>query len=151
MLPLPMFYSQTLSSIPPRQPSFKSPHQYHSTPLSRPLFSYSLALSHAKGAHPLVLTKSLSALFSYSYALFCHSQNANHCSFNHLRTLCAKHPGWGTRSSRDSLAITAHVASSTTHYPLFTTHFLPETMSVRNRQSSVCKVMPARCLNGRNS
>src|SRR5579864_5849551 len=44
------------------------PHQYHSLPLSRPLFSY-------------------------SYALFCHVQNANFNLFFSLRTLCAKHPG----------------------------------------------------------
>src|SRR5579859_4617373 len=51
--------------------SFRTcPHQYHSAPLSRPLFSY-------------------------SYALFCHVQNANSRILNHLRTLCRKHPGWG--------------------------------------------------------
>jgi len=48
----------------------KSPHQYHSKCFSRPLFSY-------------------------SYALFCHVQNANSCILNHLRTLCEKHPRWG--------------------------------------------------------
>jgi hypothetical protein len=48
----------------------KSPHQYHSAPLSRPLFSY-------------------------SYALFCTGKNTNSRIPNHLRTLCAKHPGWG--------------------------------------------------------
>src|SRR6185437_12300337 len=37
------------------------PHQYHSAPLSRPLFSY-------------------------SYALFCHGQNTNSRILNHLRT-----------------------------------------------------------------
>jgi hypothetical protein len=48
----------------------KSRHQYHSAPLSRPLFSY-------------------------SYALFCTAQNTNSRILNHLRTLCTKHPGWG--------------------------------------------------------
>src|SRR5579864_7338945 len=50
--------------------SRRCPHQYHSAPLSRPLFSY-------------------------SYALFCHAQNTNSRILNHLRTLCTKHPGWG--------------------------------------------------------
>src|SRR5579859_4396262 len=50
--------------------SRRCPHQYHSAPLSRPLFSY-------------------------SYALFCHAQNTNSRILNHLRTLCRKHPGWG--------------------------------------------------------
>jgi hypothetical protein len=50
--------------------SRKSPHQYHSAPLSRPLFSY-------------------------SYALFCTGQNAIFHLFISLRTLCRKHPGWG--------------------------------------------------------
>src|SRR5579859_1295992 len=51
------------------------PHQYHSAPLSRPLFSY-------------------------SYALFCHGQNTNSRILNHPRTLCAKHPGWGRPPAR---------------------------------------------------
>jgi hypothetical protein len=59
----------------------KSPHQYHSMPLSRPLFSY-------------------------SYALFCHAQNTNSRILNHLRTLCAKHAGWGMPpSSENSLRV----------------------------------------------
>jgi hypothetical protein len=49
----------------------KSRHQYHSAPLSRPLFSY-------------------------SYALFCTAQNTNSPILNRLRTLSTKHPGWGS-------------------------------------------------------
>ena len=45
-------------------------HLSHSTPLSRPLFSY-------------------------SYALFCTPRNTNSRLFNHSRTLCEKHPGVG--------------------------------------------------------
>jgi hypothetical protein len=48
-----------------------SPHQYHSTRLTLPLFSY-------------------------SYALFCTGQNAISNPFCALRTLCGKHPGWRT-------------------------------------------------------
>jgi hypothetical protein len=55
----------------------KSRHQYHSAPLSRPLFSY-------------------------SYALFCHGQNSNFRILNRLRTLCTKHPGWGSTASGES-------------------------------------------------
>src|SRR5690348_10190969 len=47
-----------------------SPHQYHCKDFSLPLFSY-------------------------SYALFCTVRSQIHCIFNALRTLCAKHPGWG--------------------------------------------------------
>jgi len=47
----------------------KSPHQCHSKCFSFPLFSY-------------------------SYALFCHVQNAIFNLFFSLRTLCTKHPGW---------------------------------------------------------
>jgi hypothetical protein len=58
--------------LPTRNHSFrKSPHQYHSAPLSRPLFSY-------------------------SYALFCHTQYTIFNLFNFLRTHCRKHPGWGS-------------------------------------------------------
>jgi hypothetical protein len=61
----------------------KSPHQYHSAPLSRPLFSY-------------------------SYALFCHAQNTNSRILNHLRTLSTKHPGWGVPpSSENSLRVSS--------------------------------------------
>src|SRR5690242_21950953 len=34
-------------------------------------------------------------LFSYSHALFCTLRSHIHCTCNTLRTLCAKHPGWG--------------------------------------------------------
>src|SRR5579859_7475158 len=64
--------------------SRRCPHQYHSAPLSRPLFSY-------------------------SYALFCHAQNTNSRILNHLRTLCTKHPGWGSPLAR---SIAAHRSPS---------------------------------------
>src|SRR5271169_2564945 len=48
----------------------KSPHQYHSMGLAFPLFSY-------------------------SYALFCHRQDAKPFIFKSFRTLWQKHPGWG--------------------------------------------------------
>ena len=38
----------------------------------------------------------MSPLFSYSCALFCAAQNAIPNFFSNFRTLCAKHPGWGT-------------------------------------------------------
>jgi hypothetical protein len=57
----------------------ESPHQYHSIGLTFPLFSY-------------------------SYALFCTMQYSNSFSFNSFRTLCPKHPGWGSgRASVTSL------------------------------------------------
>ena len=34
-------------------------------------------------------------LFSYSYALFCHSENDKLFVFRRFHTLCPKHPGWG--------------------------------------------------------
>src|SRR5579859_1022806 len=54
----------------PYRSSRKCPHQYHSAPLSRPLFSY-------------------------SYALFCTAQTAIFHLFISLRTLRRKHPEWG--------------------------------------------------------
>jgi hypothetical protein len=59
------FELSTVNSLSPR-----SAHQYHSTAL----------------AHPL---------FSYSCALFCHSENDNLFTFRRFHTLCPKHPGWG--------------------------------------------------------
>jgi hypothetical protein len=50
--------------------SLRSAHQYHSTALTHPLFSYSCAL-------------------------FCHNENDNLFAFRRLHTLCPKHPGWG--------------------------------------------------------
>ncbi len=38
----------------------------------------------------------LSPVFSYLCALFCTHQNHNSFVFKRFRTLCAKHPGWGT-------------------------------------------------------
>src|SRR5580692_4203992 len=76
-------------------PSFpKSPHQHHSIPLSHPLFSY-------------------------SYALFCHAQNAKSRIFSHFRTLCAKHRGGvsPTRPWHSPLVATLPMRSS--HYPVF--------------------------------
>src|SRR5271169_3746904 len=35
-------------------------------------------------------------LFSYSYPLFCILENSIFNPHNAFRTLCAKHPGWGT-------------------------------------------------------
>src|SRR5690242_9417305 len=78
------------------------PHQCHSAPLSRPLFSY-------------------------SSALFCTAQNAIFHLFISLRTLCTNHPGWGGCSfprnpsfrfvafaaiNFVSLSLTAHARSS---------------------------------------
>jgi hypothetical protein len=60
-----------------RKSSHPRLHQCHSTPLSRPLFSY-------------------------SYALFSTKQNAISRLFFSLRTLCAKPIGWGDPSGRDS-------------------------------------------------
>src|SRR5579859_2323301 len=61
-----------------RNCSFRTcPHQCHSAPLNRPLFSY-------------------------SYELFCHAQNTNSRILNHLRTLSTKHPGWGMPGSSNS-------------------------------------------------
>jgi len=48
--------------------SLRSAHQYHSTALTHPLFSY-------------------------SYALFCHSENDKLFVFRRFHTLCPKHPG----------------------------------------------------------
>ena len=42
-----------------------------------------------------------SPLFSYSYALFCHTQNAKPFTFRRFRTLCQKHPGWGSHPSNE--------------------------------------------------
>src|SRR5271169_6286201 len=39
----------------------------------------------------------------------------------------------------------------TTHHPLLTIHCLPETMPLRNRQTTQRASVPGRCLNGRNS
>jgi hypothetical protein len=50
-----------------------SPYQYQSTQITPPLFSY-------------------------SYALFCTIKNAISNRFISFRTLCTKHPGWGTPS-----------------------------------------------------
>ena len=59
------FELPTVNSLSPR-----SAHQCHSTALTHPLFSY-------------------------SYALFCHSENDNLFAFRRFHTLCPKHPGWG--------------------------------------------------------
>src|SRR6185437_16181077 len=58
----------------------KCPHQYHSAPLSRPLFSY-------------------------SYALFCSAQIAIFRLFISLRTLCTKHPGWRIPPSSNTQSV----------------------------------------------
>ncbi len=50
-----------------------TPHQYHSMGLTPPLFSY-------------------------SYALFCYTENAKPLIFSRFRTLCTKHAGWGCLS-----------------------------------------------------
>ncbi len=68
----------------------ESPHQVHSVGLAFPLFSY-------------------------SYALFCTAQSANPFAFNALRTLYAKHPGWGTppfNPITSSFFHTAHASDS---------------------------------------
>ncbi len=55
-----------------------------------PLFATLAGTAHLFHSTPLS-----SSLFSYSYGLFCIQRNANSCAFNHSRTLCEKHPGWG--------------------------------------------------------
>ena len=40
-----------------------------------------------------------SPLFSYSYTLFCPTQNAKPFTFRRFRTLCQKQPGWGSHPS----------------------------------------------------
>src|SRR5256885_6264653 len=67
--PLP-FYKQSAPVSPFFATLTESAHLSDSTPLSRPLFSY-------------------------SYALFGTNENAMSFSFNRLRTLCAKHGGCG--------------------------------------------------------
>jgi hypothetical protein len=55
-------------------------------------------------------------LLSYSYALFCLTQNTKRFIFKRFRTLCQKHPGWGMPPR----------ASSAIRCPLFTTHGSPQ-------------------------
>jgi hypothetical protein len=104
----------------------QSPHQYHSTSFSRPLFSY-------------------------SYALFCRAHYANSRIFKHLCTLCEKHPGWvAPRSIRSGSLYTPGIPSQaspllTTPYPLLTSSqtrrpsmpALSSRQSLRKRQSPV--------------
>ncbi len=64
---------------------YECSHQYHSTALRFPLFSY-------------------------SYALFCFMQSSNSFLLNSFRTLCPKHPGWGT--STDFLCVNSAYSAS---------------------------------------
>lgn len=77
--PAPLLQTRTTSLA-------KSPHQYHSIDVSRPLFSY-------------------------SYGLYCNAKSVNPFSFNRFHTLAPKHPGSGVvvRSFTSSTSI----ASST--------------------------------------
>src|SRR5277367_4226446 len=117
MLPCSMLSSQSSQFL---SSSSKSPHLFHSMTLTLPLFSY-------------------------SYALFGAMQNAIPIPFNAFRTHCSKHGGWvtpcaiaaqtcqpehtdrPTKSSSpfrgDQPTCPWRQLASTTHYPLFTTHF----------------------------
>ena len=53
-------------------------------------------------------------LFSYSYALFCHSENDKLFVFRGFHTLCPKHPGWGYTLQSKFLSF----RNPTTHHSL---------------------------------
>ena len=91
----------TVNSLSPR-----SAHQYHSTALTHPLFSYSCAL-------------------------FCHNENDNLFAFRRFHTLCPKHPGWGAAiviffvaqiSDLPVLPVTSNKSPVTSHQSRVTSH-----------------------------
>jgi hypothetical protein len=63
-------------------------------------------------------------LFSYSYALFCHGQNAKPFTFRRFRTLWQKHRGWRilgqhVAQAASSLRVSAHSAPLRYPFPLY--------------------------------
>src|SRR5271167_1053720 len=78
----------------------------HVVPSKSPGINTSKFLARIASVTPLFVTLTRSPyqshskdfrcpLFSYSYALFCTAQSDIPCIFSILRTLRAKHPGWG--------------------------------------------------------
>src|SRR5579859_1590995 len=82
--------------MPPRHEVLSKPRGINTFPALLPNASVtSLFATLARSPHQYHSKDSSLPLFSYSYALFCTVRSHIHCIFNTLRTLCAKHPGWG--------------------------------------------------------
>jgi hypothetical protein len=53
----------------------------------------------SRASHSTFHFRQSTSLFSHYYALFCTAQNPNSFRFIFFRTLCTKHPGWGSHLS----------------------------------------------------
>jgi hypothetical protein len=104
MLPLFMFALLALSPegsldgfTSPKSPAPSSPLGIPSSSNSStsPMSSTSCVGPFRKSAHQSHFMRLTLPFFSYSYALFCTTQNHNSFRFIFFRTLCTKHPGWG--------------------------------------------------------
>jgi hypothetical protein len=98
--PSPTRCTPLVTQDPPQPLSLHAfAHSFRHTwgvPLPAPSAQSSLAAVFCTTSHQLHSTIFRRPLFSYSYALFCTAQFANSSAFKDLRTLCRKHPGWGT-------------------------------------------------------
>ena len=65
-------------------------------------------------SHSALDLRQSTSFFSHCYALFCTAQSLNSFPFIFLRTLCAKHPGWGIPTSS---ATSVHSALKSTRAP----------------------------------